>query len=202
LTVGEFADKFNFTNALFKEIPMSDFSVCSFCHSGSDKVGKLIASNVSTAHLCKGCAERVLEQLVERHVRSSMENEGEVAPRDDLPIEIRRQVDAGLHGKFIEGDVGVDLVNLDVDSGVLNLLPRETCEALSVVPVELNRSVLRVAISSRDRADQAAEHLKFLTGLNISFILCSKTDIDNAINRHQSVWLHGSGDYDVNSQGG
>lgn len=91
----------------------------------------------------------------------------------------------------------VSLEELRVDSLLLELLPLERMQQLTVFPVELryqgNEKVLRVAMV--DPTDlRLIENLQFITGCRVLPLVATEDDIQRAIrnNEDDSVYLHNS----------
>ncbi len=74
----------------------------------------------------------------------------------------------------------IDIANLDIESEVLGLIPREFAERYTLIPLAVDGVTLKVAVA--DHLDvMAFDGISALTGLQPELMLCSRREIRKAI---------------------
>ncbi len=77
----------------------------------------------------------------------------------------------------------INLSEIEIEPGVLKLVPREICEKHQVIPVRRNGPTLIVAMA--DPANiYAIDELKFLTQYNIEPVVASESQLEAALSRY------------------
>lgn len=77
----------------------------------------------------------------------------------------------------------INLAEIEIEAGVLKLVPREICEKHQVIPVRRNGPTLIVAMA--DPANiYAIDELKFLTQYNIEPVVASESQLEAALTRY------------------
>src|SRR3954471_6381021 len=77
----------------------------------------------------------------------------------------------------------INLSEIEIDAGVLKLVPREICEKHQVIPVRRNGPTLVVAMADPSNI-YAIDELKFLTQYNIDPVVASDAAIEAAMSRY------------------
>ncbi len=197
LTIGVFAYKFNFTNALFKEVEMSGSQKCSFCSRGLDEIRELFPSSDGKLFICFDCSRVALEELTEKLpaeltrrpiLRARTFPHGRPSGVDKrwgrpyvAPDLTKKLGDEPVHGAYLSRTVGAGI--LRIPEIVCRLVSREVCERHTLIPLQLFGHLLIVAIVGTDNQN-AADDLKFLTGFDVNFICEDEENIKAAIELH------------------
>jgi type IV pilus assembly protein PilB len=84
------------------------------------------------------------------------------------------------------GVPSIDLRNFDIDSEVIQLVPREVCEKHVIIPVNRAGASLIVAMSDPSNIF-AIDDIKFLTGYSIEVVVASEDAIKGAIDRYYNA---------------
>jgi type IV pilus assembly protein PilB len=77
----------------------------------------------------------------------------------------------------------INLAEIEIDAGVLKLVPREICEKHQVIPVRRNGATLVVAMADPSNI-YAIDELKFLTQYNIEPVVASEASLEAALSRY------------------
>ncbi|MEZ4366390.1 MAG: type IV-A pilus assembly ATPase PilB [Kofleriaceae bacterium] len=77
----------------------------------------------------------------------------------------------------------INLAEIEIDAGVLKLIPKEICEKHQVLPVKRNGATLIVAMADPSNI-YAIDELKFLTQYNIDPVVASEASIGVALARY------------------
>ena len=77
----------------------------------------------------------------------------------------------------------INLAEVEIDAGVLKLVPREICEKHQVIPVRRNGATLIVAMADPSNI-YAIDELKFLTQYNIEPVVASEGALETALSRY------------------
>jgi type IV pilus assembly protein PilB len=77
----------------------------------------------------------------------------------------------------------INLAEVDIDPGVIKLIPREICEKHQVIPVRRNGPTLLVAMADPSNI-YAIDELKFLTQYNIDPVVASEAMVEAALARY------------------
>ena len=81
------------------------------------------------------------------------------------------------------GVPSIDLVQFDIDPGVIKLIPAETAQKYQVVP--LSRSGATLTIATIDPSNVfAMDDIKFMTGYNVEPVVASEAALNDAITRY------------------
>src|SRR6201994_4712397 len=77
----------------------------------------------------------------------------------------------------------INLAEIEIDTAVLKLVPREICEKHQVIPVRRNGPTLIVAMADPSNI-YAIDELKFLTQYNIEPVVASEAGVEAAVSRY------------------
>src|SRR5579859_5169759 len=77
----------------------------------------------------------------------------------------------------------INLSEIEIDAGVLKLVPREICEKHQVIPIRRNGPILVVAMADPSNI-YAIDELKFLTQYNIDPVVASEAGVEAALSRY------------------
>ncbi|MFT3692945.1 MAG: type IV-A pilus assembly ATPase PilB [Kofleriaceae bacterium] len=77
----------------------------------------------------------------------------------------------------------INLGEIEIDTAVLKLVPREICEKHQVIPVRRNGPTLIVAMADPSNI-YAIDELKFLTQYNIEPVVASEAGVESALSRY------------------
>ncbi|MDR0867919.1 MAG: Flp pilus assembly complex ATPase component TadA [Planctomycetota bacterium] len=77
----------------------------------------------------------------------------------------------------------VDLEDLDIDPGVIDMVPVDFVREHHLVPIFLEDETLTIAVSEPLDLEML-DNLRFLIDCKVECVLASKTDIDNALAKH------------------
>ena len=82
----------------------------------------------------------------------------------------------------------VDIKNLSIDAGVLNLIPEEIARKEMVIPLELNGDTLTLAMAFPDDIRTIRE-LSIKTGKRLDIAIASNIDIRNTIDLGVEIYI-------------
>jgi type IV pilus assembly protein PilB len=81
------------------------------------------------------------------------------------------------------GVPSINLVQFDIDPGVIKLIPSETAQKYQIVPLSRSGATLTIAMIDPTNVF-AMDDIKFMTGYNVEPVVASETAVSDAITRY------------------